>query len=64
MLVEKVNYDIDIKAFKRGTSVFIPCLDCESVRSQLTAYFKKFRIKTVAKVTIEQGIRGCRVWRT
>ena len=63
MLVEKVSYDIDVKAFKRGTSIFIPCLDGTAVRAQLTDYFRKFRIKTVAKITIEDGIRGCRVWR-
>ena len=63
MLVEKVSYDINIKAFRRGTSIFIPCLDGTTVRTQLTDYFKKFRIKTVTKITIENGIRGCRVWR-
>ncbi len=63
MLVEKVSYDINIKAFRRGTSIFIPCLDGTAVRTQLMDYFKKFRIKTVTKITIENGIRGCRVWR-
>lgn len=63
MQLEKVDYDLNVKAFRRGTSLFIPCLDCELVRAELVAYFKRFRIKVVTKVAIAEGIRGCRVWR-
>ena len=63
MQIEKVNYDVNWKAFKRGTSIFIPCLDYRRAKSQLMVVLNRLRIKVLIKPTIEDGIRGLRIWR-
>ena len=63
MQVEKVNYDINWKAFKRGWSFFIPCLDPVRARRELLATTERLRIKVLTKVVIVEGIKGLRVWR-
>lgn len=63
MRVEKVSYNIDWKAFKRGCSFFIPCLDPYRARRDVIAPVRRLKINVVTKVTIEDGIRGIRVWR-
>jgi hypothetical protein len=63
MQVEKVSYDINWKAFKRGTSFFIPCLDPPRARKEILATTKRLKIKVITKVVIVEGIKGLRVWR-
>lgn len=63
MLVEGVNYDVPWKKFRRGTSIFIPCLSPDRARAQLMVVTKRLKIKILTKVVIEEGIRGLRVWR-
>lgn len=63
LTAEKVNYRINWKAFKRGYSFFIPCLDCKEARKEIAAALKPFKFKYVAKTKIEDGIMGLRVWR-
>lgn len=63
MQVEGVTYEINWKAFKRGTSIFIPCLDPTRARGELLVVLERLRIKTVTKVVIDAGIRGLRIWR-
>lgn len=63
MQIEKVNYEINWKAFKRGTSIFFPCLDPKRAEAQLMVVLNRLRIKVLVKVVIEDGIRGLRVWR-
>lgn len=63
MVVEKVSYDLDWRAFKRGTSFFVPCLDGPAVRQQVSAYFSRYRVPILSRIVIENGIRGLRVWR-
>lgn len=62
MQVEKVNYEISWKEFKRGTSIFIPCLDVKKAKTQVLAVTKRLRIKVLIKVVIQDGIRGLRIW--
>jgi tRNA A37 threonylcarbamoyladenosine dehydratase len=62
MLVEKVSYDINWKAFKRGYSFFIPCLDPVRAKQEILRTTKRFKIPVVMKVIIIEGIRGLRVW--
>jgi hypothetical protein len=63
MLVEKVSYNINWKAFKKGTSFFIPCLDCPKAKKEILGTTKRLKMEVLTKVVIEEGIRGLRVWR-
>lgn len=64
MKVEKVSYEINWKAFKRGSSIFIPCLDPKRARREVMEVLNRLKIKVVTQVKIEEGIRGLRIWRT
>ncbi len=63
MLVEGVNYCISWKTFKRGTSIFLPCLDPVRARGEVAPVLKRLQIETISVVKIENGIRGLRIWR-
>ena len=63
MVVEKVEYKVNWKAFKKGYSFFIPCLDPPRCRPSIAKEIKKLNYKVVTKVTIDDGVRGIRVWR-
>ena len=63
MQIEKVEYQINWKKFKKGWSFFIPCLDASEVKKLLLAETKRFKYKVATKVVIEDGVRGIRVWR-
>lgn len=62
MVIEGVSYEINWKRFKRGTSIFIPCLDVPRARAQVMVVTKRLKLKVLIKVTIEDGIRGLRIW--
>ena len=63
MQIEKVDYQINWKKFKRGWSFFIPCLKPVSAKQVLLAEAKRLKYKVATKVTIEDGVRGIRIWR-
>ena len=63
MQVEKVNYDINWKAFKRGYSFFIPCLDPVRAKLEVLRTTKRLKLTVITKVVIVEGVRGLRVWR-
>jgi hypothetical protein len=63
MQVEGVTNDVNWKAFKKGTDIFIPCLDPRAAKTQLLVVTKRLRLKVLIKVTVQDGIRGLRVWR-
>jgi hypothetical protein len=63
MKIEKVEYQINWKKFKLGWSFFIPCLDAKAAQKRVKKEVRRFKYKTVSKVTIEEGVRGVRVWR-
>ncbi len=63
MIVERVDYDVNWRGFKRGTSIFIPCLDPDVAKEQILATTNRLRLNIVMKVVIEEGIRGIRLWR-
>jgi hypothetical protein len=63
MLVEKISYKIDWRKFKKGTSFFIPCLDCKEAKAEILCTTNRLKMKILTKVVIEEGIRGLRVWR-
>jgi hypothetical protein len=62
MQVQGVSYDVNWKAFKRGASIFFPCLDSKSARAQVLVVTKRLRIKILIKIVVEDGIRGLRIW--
>jgi hypothetical protein len=63
MLIEGVTYEINWRGFKKGTSVFFPCLDSDRAKAQLMVVTERLRVKVLTKEVIEEGIRGLRVWR-
>ena len=63
MQIEGVSYDINWKAFRRGTSIFIPCLNPPRAKEEIRAILRRLRIKVVMKLVIEENIRGLRIWR-
>ena len=63
MILEGVSYQISWRKFRRGTSIFIPCLDCTKAKEEVMVVLKRLRIKVALKVSIEEGIRGLRIWR-
>jgi hypothetical protein len=63
MLIEGVTYEINWRGFKKGTSVFFPCLDPDCAKAQLMVVTERLRVKVLTKVVIEENIRGLRVWR-
>jgi hypothetical protein len=63
MQIEGVHYDVNWRAFKKGASLFFPCLDQERAQTQLMVVMDRLRLKVLVKHSIEDGIRGLRVWR-
>jgi hypothetical protein len=61
--VEKVSYQINWKAFRRGTSIFIPCLDPVRAKREVNLVIQRLRFKVVMKPVVEDSIRGLRIWR-
>ncbi len=63
MQVEGVSYEIPWKKFKRGKSMFFPCLHPPRARRQVLAVTRRLNINILIKVVLEDGIRGLRIWR-
>ena len=63
MKVAGIQYKIDWRKFKRGYSVFFPCLDDSSSKKEVRAVMKRLHIDVFIKTTIEEGVKGIRVWR-
>jgi hypothetical protein len=47
-----------------GHSFFVPCIDHKEARKTIARITRRLKIDVVTKVTIEEGIKGLRVWRT
>jgi len=63
MRVGEIDYDIDWRTFKRGRSMFFPCLDIVEAKRSIADVCGRLRIKILMKVVICDGIRGLRIWR-
>jgi hypothetical protein len=63
MLVEKVSYQINWKRFRKGYSIFIPCLNPPVAKREILRTLNRLRYKVLMKVVIEEGVQGVRVWR-
>ena len=63
MQIEGVTYLVNWRRFRRGTSLFFPCLDIKRAKPQLLAVTNRLKLKVLVKPVLEDGIRGLRVWR-
>jgi hypothetical protein len=63
MQVERVNYEVYWKEFKRGYSIFIPCLNPVTAKAEIKPVLKRLKIKVLMRTVIESGIKGLRIWR-
>lgn len=63
MRIAGISYKIDWRKFKRGYSVFFPCLDDSSAKKELNKVLYRLNIKVFVKTTVEHGVKGIRVWR-
>jgi hypothetical protein len=63
MRINDLDYQINWRRFKRGTSFFVPCLRIEEGIETVQAVTKRLGFKVAIKAVIEDGIKGLRVWR-
>jgi len=63
MVVEKVSYNVNWRAFKKGFSFFIPCLNPKEAKKEVLCTTKRLKLEVEMKVVIEDNVRGLRIWR-
>lgn len=63
MKIETVTYRLDWSKFRKGHSFFVPCIDHRQARKDLSKITRRLKVSVITKVTIEDGIKGLRVWR-
>jgi len=63
MLIEQVSYNINWRNFKRGASFFIPCIDTANAKKEIKRVTKRLKIQVISKTSIEEGVKGLRVWK-
>jgi hypothetical protein len=63
MQIEGITYQINWAKIKPGTSFFIPCLNASKAKEHILKVTKRLTYRVLAKVVIEEGVRGVRVWR-
>jgi hypothetical protein len=63
MRINDLDYNINWRRFKRGTSFFVPCLKLQESKTMVLAVTKRLGFKVAIKAVIEDGIKGLRVWR-
>ena len=63
MRINDLDYNINWRKFKRGTSFFVPCLKLQESKTTVLVVTKRLGFKVAIKAVIEDGIKGLRVWR-
>ena len=63
MQIDGVTYEVEWKRFRKGRSIFIPCLEPRTAKAQVLAVTRRLRLKVLVKVVVVDGIRGLRIWR-
>ena len=58
MRINDLDYQINWRKFKRGTSFFVPCLRIEEGIKTVRAVTKRLGFKVAIKAVIEDGIKG------
>lgn len=63
MRINDLDYQINWRKFRKGTSFFVPCLRIEEGIETVRAVTKRLGFRVAIKAVIEDGIKGLRVWR-
>ena len=63
LVLEQLEYDIDETKFSPGRSFFLPCLAPAKARIQIIRVMELHGHHVFAKVVLEEGISGLRVWK-
>jgi hypothetical protein len=63
MRIHTIEFDVDWEKFKPYSSFFIPALNWKYARDIVKKECKKRNLKVVVRLSVENGIRGVRVWR-
>ena len=63
MRVHGLSFEIDWSKFKPGRTFFIPCLDLETAKKEVSAVVKRLKYSVEMRGVIENGVKGLRVWR-
>jgi hypothetical protein len=63
MIIHTIDFQVDWDKFVVGSSFFIPCLNWKKAKLIVQAECRSRGISTLARMSIEEGIRGLRVWR-
>jgi hypothetical protein len=63
MKIETITYRINWAKFRRGQSIFVPCIDDKAARQTIAAITNRLKITVVTKIVIAEGVKGLRVWR-
>jgi hypothetical protein len=63
MVIETIQYRVNWRAFHKGASFFVPCIDWREARRKVLRITDRLRLQVITKVVIEDGVRGLRVWR-
>lgn len=63
MKIETVNYQINWRKFYKGYTFFVPCINHKDAKDEIARVTRRLKIRVVMKVSIEDGVKGLRVWR-
>jgi|DEB19_MinimDraft_3_1074340.scaffolds.fasta_scaffold75534_2 hypothetical protein len=63
MNIHGIEFEVKWEEFKPYSSFFIPCLDWEAARDVIYHECEEHGVPAVVRFSVEDGIRGVRVWR-
>lgn len=63
MIIHGIEFEVKWEEFKPYSSFFIPCLDWEAARAVIYDECEERGIPVVIRFSVEDNIRGVRVWR-
>jgi hypothetical protein len=63
MKIHTIEFDVQWDNFKLYSSFFIPALNWRQAKEIVKREAKKKNFTVVVRLSIENGIRGIRVWR-
>jgi hypothetical protein len=63
MKIHTIKFEVEWDKFKPYSSFFIPCLNWKYAKEIVKKECKKRNILVVIRLSIEDGVRGIRVWR-
>jgi hypothetical protein len=61
--IHTIKYEVEWDKFKPYSSFFIPCLNWKYAKQIVLKESKKRKFLVVIRLSIEDGVRGIRVWR-